>query len=47
MVAAEAIFEALDQEEHTIDPKSYPERLKSSWLWEDLYKVCVLASSSS
>lgn len=39
MVAAETVFEALDQEEHTIDPKAYPDRIKSSWLWEDLHKV--------
>jgi electron-transferring-flavoprotein dehydrogenase len=47
MVAAETVFEALDQEEHTIDPKAYPERIKSSWLWEDLHKVSSASSMCS
>lgn len=35
MVAAECLFAQLDATECT----SYPEKLKQSWLWEDLYKV--------
>jgi len=39
MVAAEAAFEALKggAEKPTLD--AYPERLKATWLWDELYRV--------
>ena len=37
MVAAESIFASLQTTETKC--KAYPENLKTSWLWEDLYKV--------
>ena len=39
MTAAEAIFEALDDIETGFEPVAYPEKLQSSWLWTELYKV--------
>jgi len=39
MVAAEAIFEALDGLDAGHEPASYPEKLQESWLWPELYKV--------
>ncbi len=39
MVAAEAIFEALDEIQVGYEPSSYSTRLQESWLWAELYKV--------
>jgi electron-transferring-flavoprotein dehydrogenase len=39
MLAAEAIFEALDETHAINEPASYPTRLQDSWLWAELYKV--------
>ncbi|MDA7598869.1 electron transfer flavoprotein-ubiquinone oxidoreductase [Alphaproteobacteria bacterium] len=39
MVAAEAIFEALDGLNAGHEPASYSEKLQESWLWPELYKV--------
>ena len=39
MLAAEAIFEALDEIEAGYEPESYSTRLQASWLWAELYKV--------
>jgi electron-transferring-flavoprotein dehydrogenase len=45
MLAAEAVFGLLPQEYDEANPGpaleavSYPERLKNSWLWQELYKV--------
>ncbi len=36
--AAEAIFEALAAD-GTVEVKRYPERLRESWLWDELYRV--------
>jgi electron-transferring-flavoprotein dehydrogenase len=38
MTAAEAIFDALS-DEGTFEVKGYPERLKKTWLWDELYRV--------
>ncbi len=38
MVAAESLFPCLSSTE-TIECTDYPKQLKSSWLWEDLYRV--------
>jgi len=39
MLAAEAIFEALDTMQAGDEPTSYANRLQDSWLWAELYKV--------
>ena len=39
MLAAEAAFEALTGEEAQPRLDSYPERLKKSWVWDELYRV--------
>jgi electron-transferring-flavoprotein dehydrogenase len=39
MLAAEAIFEALDEIREGDEPSSYSTRLQESWLWAELYKV--------
>jgi electron-transferring-flavoprotein dehydrogenase len=38
MVAAESLFPLLQSGE-TVECTAYPDNLKKSWLWEDLYKV--------
>ena len=39
MLAADAIFEALDEMQVGDEPTSYSTRLQKSWLWSELYKV--------
>ncbi|XP_049791472.1 electron transfer flavoprotein-ubiquinone oxidoreductase, mitochondrial [Schistocerca nitens] len=41
MLAAESIFEALDETSETtgIEPKSYEDKIKNSWIWSDLKSV--------
>ena len=40
MLAAEAVFDLLKDEAATsTEPASYGEKIKSSWLWSELYKV--------
>jgi len=38
MTAAEALFDAL-ADESVVEVKSYPERLKETWVWDELYRV--------
>ena len=38
MTAAECIFEALSKDGDARQISAYPERLKKTWLWEDLYR---------
>jgi electron-transferring-flavoprotein dehydrogenase len=38
MTAAEALFDAL-ADEGVVEVKSYPERLKQTWVWDELYRV--------
>ena len=38
-LAAEAIFETLDEMQTGDEPASYSTRLQDSWLWAELYKV--------
>ena len=38
MVAAESLFPCL-QTDNTVECTNYPENLKASWLWDDLYRV--------
>jgi electron-transferring-flavoprotein dehydrogenase len=38
MTAAEAVFEALAAESGPREVAAYPERLRQTWLWRDLYK---------
>ena len=38
MTAAEALFDAL-ADEAVVEVKSYPERLKQTWVWDELYRV--------
>jgi electron-transferring-flavoprotein dehydrogenase len=38
MTAAEAIFDALGEED-AAEVKGYPERLKKTWVWDELYRV--------
>jgi electron-transferring-flavoprotein dehydrogenase len=38
MTAAEALFEAL-ADEKVVEVRSYPERLRQTWLWDELYRV--------
>jgi len=37
MLAAEAVFDALDGQ--VAEPASYGEKIESSWLWDELYRV--------
>ena len=39
MVAAEAAFEALAGDAGQPELQAYPEKLKASWLWDELYRV--------
>ena len=39
MLAAEAIFDAMDEIQVGDEPSSYSTRLQESWLWAELYKV--------
>jgi len=39
MCAAEAVFETLSEGDGRGSPARYPERLKSSWIWNELYRV--------
>ncbi|MBU3695765.1 electron transfer flavoprotein-ubiquinone oxidoreductase [Dechloromonas sp.] len=39
IVAAEAVFEHLFKENAGSEATEYPEQLKKSWLWEELYRV--------
>jgi len=38
MIAAEALFDAL-ADERVVEVKHYPERLRQTWLWDELYRV--------
>jgi electron-transferring-flavoprotein dehydrogenase len=38
MTAAEALFDAL-ADASVVEVKSYPERLKETWVWDELYRV--------
>ena len=38
MTAAEALFDAL-ADERVVEVKAYPERLRQTWLWDELYRV--------
>ena len=39
MVCAEAVFEALRSEQPPVVLDAYPETLKTTWLWDELYRV--------
>jgi electron-transferring-flavoprotein dehydrogenase len=39
MVAAEAAYDALKEEVERPELTAYPERLKQTWLWDELYRV--------
>lgn len=39
MLAAEAVFEALDGDAQGVEPVAYAEKMENSWLWDELYKV--------
>ncbi|WP_331346775.1 electron transfer flavoprotein-ubiquinone oxidoreductase [Cellvibrio sp. UBA7661] len=39
MLAADAIIDAFAQEQYEPLLKSYPEKIRASWLWKDLYAV--------
>jgi electron-transferring-flavoprotein dehydrogenase len=39
MLAAEAVFDAVTSSDALIEPSSYAEKLESSWLWDELYRV--------
>lgn len=39
MVAAEAIFEGFNQENIPAEIIEYPEQLKKTWVWDELYRV--------
>ncbi len=39
MLAAEAVFESLAEENTDLLLKSYPEKLRNSWVWKDLHAV--------
>jgi electron-transferring-flavoprotein dehydrogenase len=39
MVAAEAVAEVLNHEGGSHEASAYPERLKKTWLWDELHKV--------
>ncbi|MCP5195760.1 MAG: electron transfer flavoprotein-ubiquinone oxidoreductase [Gammaproteobacteria bacterium] len=47
MVAAEAVFTALTAEGESVEVATYPERLRQSWLWEELYQVRNIKPSFS
>jgi len=47
MVAAEAVFAAATAEEGPIEATAYPELLRQSWLWEELYQVRNIKPSFS
>ena len=38
MVAAESIFDNLSSENPVLEVTSYPERLRETWLWDELYR---------
>lgn len=39
MLAAEAVFEQLKSEHPNAEPASYGDKIKTSWLWDELYKI--------
>ena len=39
MLAAEAVFDLLTDDKAGSEPSSYGEKIKTSWLWSELYKV--------
>ncbi|HEY0268274.1 MAG TPA: electron transfer flavoprotein-ubiquinone oxidoreductase [Methyloradius sp.] len=39
MLAAEAVFEALNNHRQSDELNSYPEKLRASWIWQDLDQV--------
>lgn len=39
MLAAESVFEALEARQAQTVLESYPEKLKASWVWKELYQV--------
>lgn len=39
MLAAEAVFEAVASDEYGVEPTAYAEKIESSWLWDELYRV--------
>ena len=39
MLAAEAVFDAVTSEEAVVEPSSYGDKIASSWLWDELYRV--------
>jgi len=39
MLAAEAVFEVLEQTQERAEPVGYAEKLQASWLWDELYRV--------
>lgn len=39
MVAAEALFEALQSDSPASELEAYPKKLRASWLWDELYRV--------
>ncbi|MCB1918893.1 MAG: electron transfer flavoprotein-ubiquinone oxidoreductase, partial [Candidatus Competibacteraceae bacterium] len=47
MVAADAVFAAVTAEEPPIEITAYPELLRQSWLWEELYQVRNIKPSFS
>ncbi|MCB1822501.1 MAG: electron transfer flavoprotein-ubiquinone oxidoreductase [Candidatus Competibacteraceae bacterium] len=47
MVAADAVFAAVAAEEPPVEITAYPELLRQSWLWEELYQVRNIKPSFS
>lgn len=49
MLAAESAFEALAEAktDAPIELRSYSDRVRKSWIWEDLYKVCIFPDYSA
>ena len=39
MLAADAVFDAVTSDDAVIEPISYGEKISSSWLWDELYRV--------
>jgi electron-transferring-flavoprotein dehydrogenase len=39
MLAADAVFDALAEEATGVEPVSYAENIKNSWLWDELHRV--------
>ena len=39
MLAAEAVFEALDADANGVEPVAYADKMEKSWLWDELYRV--------